>query len=399
MIQRDVYINKILPFIDTELIKIITGVRRSGKSVFLQLIQEELLHHSVERTQIISINFEEYENQKYRDDEFFYSHMKTVIEATSQKKYLFFDEVQELHNWEKCINALNVKFNVDIYVTGSNAKILSSELATYIAGRYIEIKMYPFSFKEFVSIQSKNSVDKIDLFNTYLELGGMPFLINLNYVKQPSLEYLQTLYNTIVIKDIVKRNHIRDVDLLDRIIKYLFDTIGNPVSANSISKYFKSENRKVTVDTVLNYLFAIESSYLMSRVKTEDLKGKKILKTYDKFYVVDHGLRHALLNSNISDIQCVLENIVYVELLRRGYRISVGRFNNREIDFACTKNGEKLYIQVSYLLASKETIEREFGNLLAIKDNCSKMVLSMDSIDLSQRGIIHKNIIDFLLED
>ena len=399
MIQRDVYINKILPFIDTELIKIITGVRRSGKSVFLQLIQEELLHHSVERTQIISINFEEYENQKYRDDEFFYSHMKTVIEATSQKKYLFFDEVQELHNWEKCINALNVKFNVDIYVTGSNAKILSSELATYIAGRYIEIKMYPFSFKEFVSIQSKNSVDKIDLFNTYLELGGMPFLINLNYVKQPSLEYLQTLYNTIVIKDIVKRNHIRDVDLLDRIIKYLFDTIGNPVSANSISKYFKSENRKVTVDTVLNYLFAIESSYLMSRVKTEDLKGKKILKTYDKFYVVDHGLRHALLNSNISDIQYVLENIVYVELLRRGYRISVGRFNKREIDFACTKNEDKLYIQVSYLLASKETIEREFGNLLAIKDNCSKMVLSMDSIDLSQRGIIHKNIIDFLLED
>jgi len=224
----------------------------------------------------------------------------------------------------------------------------------------------------------------------------MPFRINLHYVKKTSLEYLQTLYNTIVIKDIVKRNHIRDVDLLDKIIKYLFDTIGNPVSAHAISKYLKSENRKVIVDTVLHYLIAIESSYLISRVKIEDLKGKKILKTYDKFYVVDHGLCHALLNSNISDIQFVLENIVYVELLRRGYRISAGRFNKREIDFVCTKNEDKLYIQVSYLLASKETIEREFGNLLAIKDNCSKMVLSMDSIDLIQRGIIHKNIIDFV---
>lgn len=401
MIKREMYMSRIRPFINTDLVKVMTGIRRCGKSVMLELIREELLQAGVNKSQFISINFEDMS----------YAHLQTakalnddIIERANKiegKVYLFFDEIQEVKDWEKCINSLRVSLDCDIYITGSNAKLLSGELATYLGGRYVEFVIYPFSFAEFVELYREIYPDEpINMiFQKYVVFGGMPYLSNIRFEKTASIQYLHDLFNSVQLKDIVKRNNIRDVDLLERISAYVMANVGNTFSATSISKFFKSEKRNVAPDTILNYIKYCCDAYLFYQVKREDLQGKQILASNEKYYIADHGIREAVFGGNMKDINLILENIVYMELLRRGYEVRVGRSGNKEIDFVCYKRDEKIYIQVTYLIASEEIIQREFGVYDDIQDNFPKYVVSLDEFDMSRDGIKHRNIRDFLLEE
>ena len=401
MIKREMYMSRIRPFIGSDLVKIMTGIRRSGKSVMLELIKQELIESGVSSQQFISINFEDLR----------YSYLQTaralhdeIIKRASEikgKVYLFFDEIQEVKDWEKCINSLRVSLDADIYITGSNAKLLSGELATYLAGRYVEFVIYPFSFKEFMELYSSIFPGKRiqQYFQKYLIFGGMPYLANLHYADAPSTQYLNDLFNSVQLKDIVKRNNIRDVDLLERIIAYVIANVGTTFSANSLSKFLKNEHRIVAPETILNYIKYCCDAYLFYQVKREDLQGKQILTSNEKYYIADHGVREAVYGGNMKDINLILENIVYMELLRRGYEVNVGKAGDKEIDFVCNRQGGKLYVQVTYLLASKETIDCEFGVYDDIRDNYPKYVVSLDELDMSQNGIKHRNICDFLLAD
>lgn len=403
MIKRDIYIKKIKPFIDKDIVKVLTGIRRSGKSIMLKLIMEELENSGVSRENFISINFENLNNKKLCTAEALNDFIISKAEK-NKKYYIFLDEIQEVLEWEKCINSLRAEeeYSFDIYITGSNAKLLSGELATYLAGRYVEFIIYPFSFKEFLDSVKHlyKNINTQEVFRKYILFGGMPFLCNLNFNEEASMQYLKDIYSSIILKDITQRNNIRDIDLLQRIIAYIIMNVGNTFSATSISKFFKSENRKASPETILNYIKACEEAMLIYRVQRDDLIGKKILNINEKYYLADHGIRQAVFENNERDINQIFENIVFLELLRRGYTVRVGKIENLEVDFVCTKNGdEKLYIQVAYLLASDETIEREFSVLEKIQDNYPKYVISMDLFNMSRNGIKHLNIIDFLLEE
>ena len=401
MTKRELYIEKIKPFIDKDIIKVLTGIRRSGKSVMLKLIMEELKQNKIDEKQFININFENLINRELTTADKLHEYILKKASEIKKKCYIFLDEIQEVKNWEKCINSLRVneEYDFDIYITGSNAKLLSGELSTYLAGRYVEFVIYPFSFKEFLetlkSIQQ--DVSTREAFQKYVKFGGMPFLYNLAFEEEASLQYLKDIYSSIILKDITQRNKIRDTDLLERVISYLIMNVGNNFSATSISKFFKSENRKVSVETILNYIKAAEESFLIYRVSRDDLIGKKVLNVNEKYYIADHGMREAILGSNQRDINQIFENIIYLELLRKGYNVRVGKVDNLEVDFVCTKGNEKIYVQVAYLLASSETIEREFTSLEKIDDNYPKYVISMDEFDMSRNGIKHINIIDFLM--
>lgn len=394
MIQREYYMKQIRPFINTDLIKVLTGIRRSGKSVMLQLIQEELLSQQVRPDQMISLNFEDLANLPLCQPMALYQWIADKAAAIKGKIYIFLDEIQEVTNWERVINSLRVAFDVDIYLTGSNAKLLSGELSTYLAGRYIQFVIYPFSYQEFILANQLD--DTPQAFQKYLLFGGMPFLMNLHFQEGPSRQYLQDMYNSVILKDIVQRNNLRDVDLLERIIGYALSSIGHVFSASNITKYLKSEHRKVSNDTVLNYLNACTTAYLFYKIPRQDLLGKKLLSINEKYYVVDHGLREAVYGHNARDIDQILENIVCLELLRRGYTVTIGKIGNFEVDFIAEKGNRKCYVQVTYLLASPETIEREFRVYKDIKDNYPKYVVSMDELDFSQDGIQHYNIRKFL---
>ena len=402
MTKRELYIEKIKSFIDKDIIKVLTGIRRSGKSVMLKLIMEELKQNGIDEKQFININFENLINRELTTADKLDKYILKRASEIKNKCYIFLDEIQEVKDWEKCINSLRVneEYNFDIYITGSNAKLLSGELSTYLAGRYVEFVIYPFSFKEFLdtlkSIQQSISIR--EAFQKYIKFGGMPFLYNLAFEEEPSLQYLNDIYLSIILKDITQRNKIRDTDLLERVINYLIMNVGNNFSATSISKFFKSENRKVSVETILNYIKAAEEAFLIYKVSRDDLIGKKILNVNEKYYIADHGIRESILESNQRDINQIFENIIYLELLRKGYNIKVGKVDNLEVDFVCTKGNEKLYIQVAYLLASPETIEREFSSLEKINDNYPKYLISMDEFDMSRNGIRHINIIDFLMK-
>ena len=331
-------------------------------------------------------------NAKYTHPDVLYDYIVETVGGSTDKWYLFFDEIQEVEDWEKVVNSFRVDFDADIYITGSNARLLSGELATLISGRYVQFVIYPLSFAEFLQLNGDKR------FADYLRLGGMPFISNIISDEKAVNLYLEDVYNSVILKDIVKRNKIRDVDLLDRIITYVLSNISQPFSATAISKYFKSEQRSVSTDTVLNYLKACEEAYLLYRVRRQDIKGKKILAVAEKFFVVDHGLREAVFGRHMNDIGQVLENIVCMELLRRGYEMTVGTINDLEIDFIAVKNNAPIYIQVAYLMPDKVTQVREFGNLLKIKDNYPKYVVTMDEVNMSQKGIKHMNIQDFLLD-
>ena len=399
LIEREAYMKRVRPFMGTELIKVLTGLRRSGKSVMLELIRRELARQGVPQAQMISYNFESLGNASLRTAEALYEELRRCIAQTSGKAYLFFDEIQEVAGWERCVNSCRVDFDCDIYITGSNASLLSGELATYLAGRYVEIVMYPFSFAEYLESR-KGRTERLEPqkeFQTFLRAGGMPFLSQFADESDASRLYLKDIYSSVVLKDIIKRNAIRDVDLLERIIVYLMANIGRPFTGRSIARYFKSEGRGVSADTVLNYVKSCCDSYLFNRVGRENVAGKKTLSVNEKYYIADHGIREALYGNNLRDIELTLENIVCMELLRRGYHVAAGSVGEREIDFVATRGGSRIYVQVAYLLATQETAGREFGVYDAVRDNYPKYVVSMDELDLSRNGIRHKNIRDFLL--
>ncbi len=399
MIKREKYLNQIRPFIGKDLVKVLTGIRRCGKSVMLQLIRLELIGEGIEPDRFLIYNFEDMRLVHLLTAEALHREVSSHLSSRNEKTFLFFDEIQEVENWEKCVNSLRVEYDCDIFITGSNATLLSGELATYLAGRYVEFVIYPFSFAEFIELYSSvfPGTAASDAFSHYLLLGGMPYLAQLGFQAEAAKIYLQDLYNSVVLKDIISRNEIRNIDLLERIITYAFTNIGNSFSAYSISRYLLSEGRKIAPETVLNYLDYCTQAYLIHRVKRHDLKGKKLLTVNEKYYLADHGIREAVFGSNRQEINLVLENIVYMELLRRGYQVTVGQLGAREIDFVGKKQNETLYIQVAYLLASPQTVEREFGVFDAVKDNFPKFVLSMDEMDMSQGGIHHVNLRDFLL--
>ncbi len=402
MIKRELYLKEIRNFMNKPIIKVITGIRRSGKSMILKLISEELSEKGIPSQNIIYINFESLMFSEFTEFKKLYNYIIEKSKNISGKIYILLDEIQEVEHWEKAINSFMVDLDCDIYITGSNANLLSSELATYIAGRYIEIKIYPLSFKEYIDFAKAENPQEIlsneEYFEQYLKFGGLPGIHNLNYDKNNIYQYLSDIYNSVLLKDVIAKNNIRDVELLEKIILYIFDNIGNTFSAKNVSDFLKSQGRKLSRETVYNYLKALENAYIISKIQRYDIKGKAILETMEKFYLTDLGFRHAKLGYRANDIGGYLENIVYLELLRKKYTVNIGKLQTKEIDFIGTFQNEKLYIQVTYLLASPETIEREFSPLKNIEDNYPKYVLSMDRIEeYNIDGIIRKKIIDFLL--
>lgn len=398
MIKRKLYIEQMRPFYNTPMVKVLTGMRRSGKSTMLLLIQEDLKSAGVKENQFFRLNMETVEGMAVENSHDLLRMLTSFFSALGkdQKGYVFLDEVQLLPDWERVVNACNTSYNADIYITGSNASLLSSDLATYLSGRYIGFQIHPFSFSEFIDLFSHLGKSSSELFIDYLTFGGMPSLQYLDLQYEPSMQLLRDIYNTVILKDVVSYGRVRDIDLLQRIILFVLNNIGNTFSATSISKYFKSENRSVSVDTVLSYLSLCEDAFFLKRVLRRDLPGKKLLSVNEKYFIADHGFRESLLGGNQASIQGVLENIIYWELIRRGYSVTIGKLAEKEIDFIASKNTETQYFQVTYLLADEQTIAREFGAFSGLEDNYSRFVLSMDQINLSRGGITHLNIVEWL---
>lgn len=397
MILRETYLNKIIPLIDKNLIKVLTGVRRSGKTVLLSQIQDHLLKNGRSEAQILNITLESKKNKRFTDGDVLYDYLISACEALHAKAYIFLDEIQVVSGWEEVVSSLLVDVDCDIYITGSNSKLLSGELATLIAGRYIQIPVYPFSLSEAKQMLLQNGKFTSDeaLFQNYLKYGGLPMRFSLEEISLDA--YLSDTYDAIVVKDIIQRNNIKDENLLNRILAFLMDNIANPFSARSITAVLKQEGFRTTTETVISYVDYIKKAMIVYSALRYDIKGKKLLTTSEKYYAVDLGLRNCVKASGELDFNKLYENIVYLELLYRGYDVKVGKTDDYEIDFVAYKGSDILYVQVCYLLSSPETIEREFGNLERIRDNYPKYVISGDLPDFSRGGIKHFNILRFLL--
>lgn len=389
MVARENWLKKIRPFYESELIKVIIGIRRCGKSVILTQIAQEIKADEVHK---IFINFEDLQFSDLKNEMSLYKYVKNLI--TDEKKYyLFFDEIQNVMNFEKAINSFRL-LNTSIFITGSNANLLSGELATLLSGRYVSFKILPFTFAEVLEIQGiKNADDEVLM--DYIRWGGMPQRFSINTDNELKV-FFSDLYDSIVLKDIVTRYKIQNVSLLNKIIDYLSINMSQIFSGTSIVNFLKSEQRDCSKESLYNYLSFIINSCIMNKVSRYDIQGKKVLSTLEKYYLADVSL--ARVHSTKMDIGASLENIVYNELLNRGYEVYIGILKNAEIDFIAQKGNEKIYLQVCYLLASDETVAREFGVYDSVKDNYPKYVLSLDKFDFSQNGIIHKNLIDWLLE-
>ncbi len=399
MFKRNLYLKKIAPFINKPVIKVITGMRRVGKSYLVKLIIEDLKGQDIGEDAILYINKESLDYDFIRDYNELNKYVKEKFKETQGQKYLFIDEVQEIQAWERAVSSLFSEGDIDIYITGSNAHLLSSEIATLISGRYITIPVYSLSFDEFLLFRGKKKKDISDAFLMYLRCGGFPALHHFDLNEEIVYQYIGSLYNTILLKDVIKRNNVRNVTLLENITRYIFDNIGNIFSAKKVSDYVKSQKMKVGVETVQNYISYLLSTFAVHKAPRYDIKGKRLLEFHEKYYLGDIGLRHALLGYKEADISGVLENIVFLELLRRGYRVYIGKIGDKEIDFIAEKEKRKIYIQVAYLLSSKETVERELSALMRVKDNYPKYIISMDTIfgdDLE--GVQRLNLIDFLLK-
>ena len=395
MVKRELYMKKIRPLIDKDIIKVITGIRRCGKSYMLNLIINELLKLNINKNNIILINFESNKYNNLKNSQELNELVFNITKNLKGKIYLFFDEIQNIENWEKSINGFRVDLDSDIYITGSNSELLSGELSSHLTGRFFEIEMYPFSFKEILLLKKESNIkiNEKDVFDEYINFGGMPFIFQLE--KEDKIKYLNDLYNSIIYSDIIQRKKIRNVHLLDKLIKYMISSIGHTFSARSISKYFKNEKRNVSGETIYNYLVYCVNACLFFNVQRKDLIGKKILKISEKYYLTDHGFNQAI-NRQKNNISQILENIVYIEFKRRGYDVYVGKLKELEIDFVCENMQTRLYVQVSYLLSDDSVVEREFNPLSKIKDNYPKYVLSLDEFDFSRDGIKHMNIKEFL---
>jgi len=399
MIQREAYMDRIRPFIDKDLVKVFTGIRRSGKSTLLKLVQQELIAAGVLENQICTINFESlaYAN---RDMLSIYQELKRFSESQDKKSYVFLDEIQELTGWEKMVNSLRVDLNCDLYITGSNSKLLSGELATYLAGRYIEISVYPFSFKEMMKMkkEKQSALSPEEEFQIFLRFGGMPFIYENDLDQTAALHYLRDIFNSILLKDIIARHSIRDIELFERVISYLLANVANSFSGANVMKYLKNEKRPLSLETLYNYISHAREACLLHLVPRKDVQGKKLLKFQEKIFLADPGIREAVYGNNQRDINQILENIVFLELRRRGYDVHIGKSNGREIDFIAERTSQKIYIQVAYLITDPAVAEREFSVLAGIRDHYPKMVLSLDKFDFSREGIIHRNLIEFLME-
>ena len=396
IIKREDYIDKIQPFVNKHIIKVLIGARRSGKSTILKQIMDSLMDDGIPKENILWMNFELSDYFEIDSIEKLEEHISDKTENVEGSIYLFFDEIQVIPQWEKLINSYFAKERYDIYITGSNSKLLSGEFATYLSGRYVKLNIYPFSFREYLEYHEITDDFKTH-FNRYLQDGGMPS--TLDYQGDNKRLIMMDLYNSIVLKDIIQRNNVHNVDLLDRIMRFVMYNIGQSFSASKIHKRLKQDMQNLSVNTIYNYLKFFENACLIYQARREDLKGKKMLKYEEKYYLCDLGFRQAIIGNNQIDITRVIENIVYLELLRRGYEITIGKVNKLEVDFVCRKENEPIYVQVSYLLAGEETIEREFKPLRDISDNFSKYVITMDDIDMSHDGIKHLNLIDFLMDD
>ena len=396
-IIRKKYTDKLKQFIDKPVIKVLTGMRRVGKSTLLTIIKDEILTNISEKNKIY-LNFESIELFGINEASKLIEYLKPLLRK-DEKQYIFFDEIQMVKDWEQVVNGIRLNNNYDIYITGSNSSLISGDLATLLAGRYVEFEIQSFTFSEFKEVfQDRNLLDE-ELFDFYLKLGGMPFLKYFNLDESPSLKYLSDVYNTVLVKDILRYNNIRDVEVFERILCYVLENVGNTFSANSIRKYLKNENRTITVDTILNYLEYCRNAFILKKISRYDAVGKKILSVDEKYYLTDHGFRQAKGYSNTKNIERTLENIVCVELISRGYTLKIGKVKDKEIDFIAEKDGKVSYYQISYIMGDETTRDREFGVYKNIDDNFPKYVISMDKVDFSSGGVIHKNIIDFLLED
>lgn len=400
MINRPLYTKKIMEYVDTPFIKILTGIRRSGKSTILKLVMQELKERGIDDSHIVSYRFDSMEYDGYTAKQM-YQELKNRLNP-NERTYLFLDEVQEINNWEKIINSLATEFDVDIYITGSNSRMLSSEIATYLTGRYVSFRIYTLSFAEYLDFKSRYTevaIPRQELIN-YIKLGGFPAIHLHAYTEDEVYTIVRDIYNSTIFSDIVKRNEVRKVDLLERVVKYAFNNVGNTFSAKTISDYMKSEHRKIDNETVYSYLEKLEKAYILHRCQRYDLNGKELLKTQEKFYLADTALRYSVLGYNDNSVAAMLENVVYLELCRRGYRVDIGKIYSGEIDFVATKQNEKLYIQVTQQISSTETEKREYTRLLDIDDNFPKYVLRTDEFaGGNYNGVKSMHVADFLLSE
>lgn len=399
MIDRPLYLDKIMPFVDTPFVKILTGVRRCGKSTILKMIIKKLREEKhVDDEQILSYRFDSMEYEDMTTKELYLELKSKIIQ--SKKTYLFLDEIQEIEGWEKVVNTLASDFDVDIYITGSNSRMMSSEISTYLTGRYITFHIYTLSFEEYLMFKKSYTTLK-DLkqeFSQYVRLGGFPATHLQDYSQDEVYTIVKDIYNSTIFSDIVRRNQVKKIDQLERVVKYTFNNIGNTFSAKSISNYFKSEQRKIDNETVYSYLEKLQKAYFLHKCSRYDLQGKDILKTQEKFYLADVSLRYSVLGYTVDSIAASLENIVYLELKRRGYDVYIGKIKDKEIDFVATKQNEKIYVQVTQEIKSEKTQKREYEQLLEIRDNYPKYVVMADNFaGGNYEGIKTMNIVDFLL--
>ena len=399
MIYRPLYVDKIMVYVDTPFVKILTGVRRCGKSTILKMIMEKLhQERGIPEEQIVSYRFDsmEYEDMTAKQ---MYQELKNRL-CPNGKTYFFLDEMQEIKGWEKVVNTLASDFDVDLYVTGSNSRMMSSEISTYLTGRYVAFRIYTLSFQEYLTFKGQYAtVDDIHKeFANYIRLGGFPATHLQAYGQDEVYTIVRDIYNSTIFSDIVKRNQVRKIDQLERVVRYTFNNVGNTFSAKSISDYLKAERRSLDNETVYSYLEKLEKAYLLHRCSRYDLQGKEILKTQEKFYLADTSLRYSVLGYNDDTVASSLENVVYLELCRRGYTVYIGKTGDGEVDFVATRQNEKLYVQVTQRIDSEKTERREYDRLLEIRDNYPKYVLRTDEFaGGNYEGIITMHVADFLL--
>ncbi len=400
MIYRPMYVDRIMKYADAPFVKILTGVRRCGKSTILKMIIKELKKRGVSEERILSYRFDSMEYEDMTAKEMF-TEIKGKLSST-EKTYIFLDEVQEIKHWEKTVNSLASDYNVDIYVTGSNSRMMSSEIATYLTGRYIAFRIYTLSFSEYMDFKKEFSTvtDMKSELAAYIRLGGFPATHLQAYTEDEVYTIVKDIYNSTIFSDIVKRNQVRKVDQLERIVRFAFDNVGKTFSAKSISDYLKSEHRAIDNETVYSYLEKLESAYILHRCSRYDIQGKELLKTQEKFYLADTALRHSALGYKSTSVAAMLENVVYLELCRRGYSVNIGKTVNGEIDFIAEKQGDKIYVQVTKEIKTEETEKREYDRLLEIRDNYPKYLLTTDNFaGGNYEGIKTMHIADFLLSE
>lgn len=399
MIERPLYLDKIMPFVDTPFVKILTGVRRCGKSTILKIIIKKIKEErNVDDGQILNYFFNSMEYEDMTTKELYLELKSKIIQ--SKKTYLFLDEIQEIEGWEKVVNTLASDFDVDIYITGSNSRMMSSEISTYLTGRYITFHIYTLSFEEYLMFKKSYTTLKElkQEFSQYVRLGGFPATHLQDYSQDEVYTIVKDIYNSTIFSDIVRRNQVKKIDQLERVVKYTFNNIGNTFSAKSISNYFKSEQRKIDNETVYSYLEKLQKAYILHKCSRYDLQGKNILKTQEKFYLADVSLRYSVLGYTVDSVASSLENIVYLELKRRGYNVYIGKTKDKEIDFVATKQNEKIYVQVTQEIKSEKIQKREYEQLLEIRDNYPKYVVMADDFaGGNYEGIKTMNIVDFLL--